>query len=322
MPRRISSAKYPGDSYQHFLNCPDSAFQLALRALDSRVARSGERAAPTVEWVRAQRMVFANCDSETPSIPAELPAAADPADRADRAYQIAAAAFYATRYDDAARLFRAIAADAQSPWRMYGRYLAARSLIRSATLPENVAPEQQARRDRLLAEAETELNAVVGDRAAAPIHAWARQLLDYVGLRIHPIDHLHLLGRRLANTATIRAEDLDDYRWAMDQQVGNTIDYLYPDETSRGPLVANDDLTDWIVTMQGSGDTAAAEHAVARWQATQTMPWLVAALWRVAADADAAPAVLDAAAAVDRASPAYLTVSALRVRRLARADLA
>ena len=90
------------------------------------------------EWVRAQDAVFANCQGDPLVLPDPAPPSADPLARADRAYQTAAAYFYATRYDEAAKRFQAIAADTTSPWRPYGRYLAARALIRSGTIPEKL----------------------------------------------------------------------------------------------------------------------------------------------------------------------------------------
>ncbi len=48
----------------------------------------------------------------------------------DRAYQRAAAKLYEGRYVNAAAAFNAIAADAQSPWQPWGRYLALRARLR------------------------------------------------------------------------------------------------------------------------------------------------------------------------------------------------
>jgi hypothetical protein len=305
--------------YQSFLNCHDSAFDLAVRTLRAHVASYGENAPRTLEWVRAQRIVFANCDRMDPALPAALPATADPGARADRDYQIATAAFYAMQYDDAARRFRAIAADAESPWRIYGRYLAARASIRSATIADDGAPEQRARRDERLAAAEADLKATMRDASAAAVHPWARQLLDYIALRIRPVEQLHVLGRALATSPTPTGHEVDDYRWLMDQLVGDTLDYVYPDAPRLAELTEGDDLTDWILAMQGTGDTAPADRAVARWEATHTMPWLVALLWRLPGDHPAARVALDAAAAVARTSPAFPTVAVMRVRLLARA---
>lgn len=311
--------RVPGSSYQFFLNCHDSAFDLAIRTLRSHVASDGDRAPRTLEWVRAQRMVFANCDSAAAALPAALATSADPGARADRDYQIATAAFYATQYDEAARRFRAIAADAQSAWRIYGRYLAARASIRSATIPDDGSPEQRARRDERLAEAEADLNATMTDAGAAPVHPWARQLIDYIAVRIHPAERLHALARVLATSTNPTSHELDDYRWLMDQLVGDTLDYAYPDASRLADLTEDDDLTDWIVVMQGTGD-GAGDRAAARWQATHTMPWLVAMLWRLPGDHPVASAALDAAAAVERTSAAYPTVAVMRVRLLARSS--
>jgi len=310
--------KVPGDSYQAFLNCPDSAFENAIRTLRARMERYGEKGAQAVAWTRAQQSVFANCVSPSPSIPDALPATADAGMRADREYQIASAWFYTGNYEEAARRFRAIAGDQSSPWRAYGRYLAARAAIRSATLPADTTPEQHLRRERLLAAAELELKAVIADASAAPARTWALQLLDYIAARIHPVERLHELSRVLAMSNNASSATLDDYRWQMDQLVGDTIEYAYA-HPRLAEMIDGDDLTDWVLAMQGEGD-GAAERAVSRWQSTHTTPWLVAALWRLTGAHSAAGTLLDAAAAVERSSPAYPTVAFLRVRLLARLD--
>ena len=55
--------------------------------------------------------------------------------RADRAYQIAAANFYAANFDEALKGFAAIAADANSPWQRNAVYLVARALTRGSIAP-------------------------------------------------------------------------------------------------------------------------------------------------------------------------------------------
>ena len=67
-------------------------------------------------------------------IPAELDASATPQARADRAYQIATASFYAGQWDAAVTRFRAIAADRTSPWQPWGEYLAGRAFLRKGTI--------------------------------------------------------------------------------------------------------------------------------------------------------------------------------------------
>jgi hypothetical protein len=56
--------------------------------------------------------------------------------RADRAYQIASAKFYADQYDAARQDFQTIAADPTSPWHTIAPYLAARCFIRAGKLSE------------------------------------------------------------------------------------------------------------------------------------------------------------------------------------------
>jgi hypothetical protein len=308
-----------GSSYQEFLNCADASFERALETLRSRIERDGERHAATIEWTRAQQIVFGNCESLTASIPPALPASADAAARADRDYQIATASFYAGQYDEAILRFRAIAQDTASPWRIYGRYLAARAQIRAATIPDQEAPDQPEKTRRRLAAAEADLDAVVADTSAAAIHPWARQLLAFVAARIHPVERLHALSRMLTADAGATSGDLDDYRWLMNQLVGDTIAYTYGGVAQRAEMIAGDDLTDWVLAMQGEGDTAPGERATTQWQATRSTPWLVAALWRMPASDPATAAALDAAAAVDRTSPAFPTVAVSRVRLLAAA---
>ena len=68
-----------------------------------------------------------------------LPEGAPAARRADRAYQIAASSFYAGRLEEAQKAFEEIASDAGSRWRNLAPYLAARAVLRQATLAEEPA---------------------------------------------------------------------------------------------------------------------------------------------------------------------------------------
>ena len=156
--------KVPGSDYQTFLNCPDGAFAGALQTLQARTDRFGAGSAQVRDWARAQVAVFENCHDGPLSLPTPAAADADELTRADRAYQMAAAYFYAMEYGQAVARFRAIGADRGSSWRPAGRYLAARANIRFATVPAE-------RPDRVrLSDAETDLRAALADPAAAPLH--------------------------------------------------------------------------------------------------------------------------------------------------------
>ena len=298
-----------GESYQFIENCLDDAFGSAVRTANARIAQFGLTNPQVRDWARAQDAVFSNCKGDPLVLPEPAPAGADALTRADRAYQTAAAYFYATRYDEAAQRFRAIAEDASSPWRPYGRYLAARALIRSGTVPETPGPAA-------LAEAETELKRVLADPSAASLHASARGLIDFIGAHIHPAERLAAVSSVLLGNGAVPPQALADYQWLMDRFVGDTTEYAYDRVSARDAIVGSSVLNDWVLAMQGSG-AAAADRALAQWKATGGAPWLVAALWNVRPDHQEAPALLTAAAAIDRSSPAFATLAFLRVRLLA-----
>ena len=94
---------FPESAY--ILNCGDDAFRNAAATVVER-SRSGESHDDLRAWVAAQDHVFANCSPQAgPSIPSALPATAARWMQADRAYQIAAAEFYAGQFDAASADF-------------------------------------------------------------------------------------------------------------------------------------------------------------------------------------------------------------------------
>jgi hypothetical protein len=298
-------------NYQYIHNCQDDAFATAARTLNDRVSKYGASSAAAQDWLRAQDAVFSNCGGGPLTVPQPAPPSADARARADRAYQTAAAHFYATEYLEAARLFRAIGQDTSSPWRAYGRYLAARSLLRQATVREKDAAAASR-----LAEAQSEFKAILSDPLAKPLHPSTRGLLDFIAARLQPIDRLRQLSSALVAEGPIAIRDIVDYQVMMDRIVGDTTVLDGPGFVHDDALVASGDLTDWIVTIQTGGHEAAA-HALQRWKATKSMPWLLAAAWKVPARHVDAGAVLAAAQPVPRTSPAFATLAFLRVRLLA-----
>ncbi|HUO30185.1 MAG TPA: hypothetical protein VMU80_13275 [Bryobacteraceae bacterium] len=285
----------------YILNCGDDAFRNAAGTLDAHM-QAGDSHDDLRAWVAAQDQVFANCSgpqpwqtgqkAAPPSIPLPLPPIAPAWMRAARAYQIAAAKFYAGQFDDAYADFLRIAADRNSPWHAMAPYLAARALIRKATLADPHAA----------AAAQAQLEKVVADPEAAPWHASAQGLLGYLRVETDRDAVLGELARKVATQKTDVASVMNDYRIIWDQ---------YESRAKQPPF--DDDLTEWIAAMHyTSGD-----HALARWRATHSLPWLVAALtWASAPDAD----LMAAAAQVPRTSPGFLTVEFHRTRLLAAAD--
>lgn len=287
-----------------FQNCSSDALATAMKTLTARSEQFGAGSEYVKTWTQGQVDVFANCESETLKLPSPVPSTADPMLRADRAYQIAAAYFYATQYDTAAEHFRAIANDARSPWRSYGRYLAARALLRKATIHDA---------DTMPA-ARKEFEAVVADPSLAVVHASARGLIDFINVRLQTDVTLRSLGEALTTGAASR-DQLVEYVAVMDRVVGDTVRYEYasiPDLE----LVRAHDLTDWITAFQGSGPESL-ERAAVRWKATKSLPWLIAFLSKIDAPHADAAAALDAASRVPAESPAYQTVLVGRVRAMA-----
>jgi hypothetical protein len=259
----------------YYLNCNDDAFLTAKQTLESRVAKLGASSQRVKDWLAAQDMVFKNC-SEGSAIPPPLPASADPLDRADRAYQIAAAHFYSGQLDQARDEFIAIGRDAKSPWSDFGPYLAARAMIRAGALGD----------------AEKQLIAIPNDERA-------QRLLKTVRARMHPVETMAEVARGL--TAK-RPGDFGDlaasYTWMYD--------ILSNRAGEIEKVAALDDLTDWIHAFQLAG-TLPRGYAYQRWQTRHSNPWLIAALESANPGEPADAELITAADRLATGAPAYLS---------------
>lgn len=256
------------NEYESYVNCNQDSFDTAAATLNERITKYGADNPVLQGWVAAQDVVFSNCNSGA-AIPDPLPATDDALMRADRAYQIAAANFYSTNFDEAKKGFEAIAADSSSPWRRTAPYLVARTLVRKASLG---APEQK---QESLAAAESQLAKILADKDRAHLHAAATRLANLVRLRLHPVERVRELGRILISEKPNDnlKQDLWDYTTLLDS-------VLDIDAPKPLPAAGIDDLTDWIGTLQ-QPDVGSVDHSLERWQATRTDPWLVAALSKV-----------------------------------------
>jgi hypothetical protein len=305
---KIDTDRRIGD-YQLMSNCLLDAYASAEKTARARVDKYGADSSVVRDWFRAQDAVLANCSGTALVLPDPAPASADALARADRAYQTAAAHFYAMEFDEAARRFQQIAVDPASPWRPYGRYLAGRARLRQATIPETLDRQQ------MLA-AQAEFRATLADRDAAFLHESAKGLLNLIEFRIEPVQHLRALSAPIASGNTVATEQLTEYERLLNVLLGDVATYEYSGIADRAAIAGTSDLNDWIMVMQGTGDGAAA-RAVEQWKRSSAPAWLVASLWKIPANHPEAPAVLDAATRVAPASPAFLTVAFLRVRLLA-----
>ncbi|HKP10939.1 MAG TPA: hypothetical protein VJZ91_02475, partial [Blastocatellia bacterium] len=209
------------DLYLNYLNCAADSFKNAAATLNRLIEKYGAASAEAKDWVATQDQVFANCDKE-PTVIAPAAASASAVVRANRAYQVAAANFYAGNFDQAESQFNAIAADASSPWRALAPYLVARTLIRKATLGGG---RNEADRPTLT-RAEAQLRKVLADRNESALHASARGLLSYVRFRLAPEERLKELSAALLKKSAGAAfkQDLVDYTRLLDRLVGDDED--------------------------------------------------------------------------------------------------
>lgn len=297
--------------YESYLNCQQDAFENAEATLNERIKKFGADSLGVTSWVAAQDLVFANC-SEGQHIPASASAEAPdlpPLLRADRAYQIAAANFYSTNFDEAKHQFDSIASDKTSPWRDKAGYLAARSMLRKGSLADK---EEEGR--PALAEAETRLNAILKDNSVAASHHATTRLLNLVRLRLRPEEKLHELAHALVkkDASPDFKQDVWDYTVLLDK-------FLSEDDESPKPQLppglTGDELTDWVVTFKDASP-AASTRALERWEQSKALPWLVTAISKANGQQPKLDALLNAAASVNHASPAFPSLAFHSVRLL------
>jgi TolA-binding protein len=330
-PYGIFRYEQKGQTYREYPNCLNGAFENAVHTMQDRAKKYGSNSPTLREWIAAQDQVFENCGRSLTfpiaANPVVIPAAArveDPAEiRADRAYQIAAAHFYAGDLDGAQLAFEQIAKDPTSAYNRIAPYLVARVLIRKATL----RGEGDNYDKPTLAQAEAQLHQVLANKDFAEYHDASQRLLNLVLVRLHRQERLQELERILGSPTTSKTfgQDLTDYLWLLDRPVLTKTVTLPPttgsntpqegttiDESSR--LKAGD-MTDWIFTFHEPGADAF-EHSLQRWNETKSLPWLVAAISKVDSKDKALPDLLTAVSKIGPDSPAYLTVTFHRLRLL------
>src|SRR5436190_7984625 len=258
---QVSRNREKPHEYEKFLNCKNEAFTTAAATLAERIKIYGADSPKVREWLAAQDVVFSNCHEGN-----QLPEATndqDPMVRADRAYQTAAANFYATNYDLAKQQFDAIAKDKNSIYRIVAPYLAARAMLRKSSFAEKPEDAQPS-----LSDAEQRLNAMLKDPALKFGHHGAQRLLNRVRVRLHPQEKAHELAAQIMKKDSV--EDFEqavwDYTYLLDKLIGE-------DDEGKKPAIpagmTSDDLTDWIIAIQ-SEDDAISAHSMERWQKTKS----------------------------------------------------
>lgn len=357
----FSAGYFLAASYE---NCQEDAFRTAVATLKSRAKTWGPHSAELVEWIKGQDAVFSNCgvgaprsyfpDSQPvihPTLPAAAPADAPALLRQDRAYQIAAAQFYAAQFAPARASFQAVAQDAASPWRGVARYLVARTLIREAFLKAKNGPDDvMAGFDAaLMKQAQHELESMHGEKLPGISARAVETMLNLVRIRTEPDKRLREISAALAGPKADPdfEQDTIDLNWYLNGKLDSLA--LREDagafevkktDTGYRPLTFEEKapgfekayqdvaeirsispLIDWLVTFQSPAE-AAKKHAIAEWKRTGSTPWLVAALMKASPAGAEAPALIEAAAQVAPNSPAWATVAYHRLRLLAGAGSA
>jgi hypothetical protein len=296
-PVEITDRKVPGVQWQEYSNCQEDAFATAAKTLLQRQREYAAAKPDLNEWLRGQDAVFSNCGGGQ-QLPAELSASSPVWLRKDRVYQLAAAHFYRSEWKDAEAAFASIEADTASPWHEVAGYLVGRTLIRESTL----SPSPDMSFDPVTVRAaETQLKRVAS--GSGPYADNASQLLNLVELRLHPGQAVARLGDFISKPDKHLAQHLIDLRMGFDNG--------WEDKVQRADACKSD-LVDWIITMRFGNYIAIKppHYAVERWRATHNVVWLVAALnGPERPDED----LLAAAAAVPQSSPAWPTVTYVRL---------
>ena len=299
--------------FSNYLNCPEDAFKTAASTLHRLQKRFGPESPAVRAWVQAQDVVFAKC-SDGANL--TLQPATDTQLRADSAYQVATAQFYSGNFDAAIEAFEAIAKDTDSPWRSLAPYLAARALVRKATLGAEEGKVDHV----VLEQAEAQVRKILADSEQRAMHPATRRLLQFVRFRSTPTPLLHELAQAVLkqDAPMTLQQDLTDYTLLLDKHLGDQADAQAPVSTASAAAVKDEVLSDWIVTFQAT-DQEALAHALAQWEKTSALPWLVAVLTKLDASHEKATQLVAAATQIQPTSPAFASVAFHRARLLLQA---
>jgi tetratricopeptide (TPR) repeat protein len=309
--------------YSSYMVYSASSFRTAARTLRQLIEDYGPDDPNVREWVNGQDLVYGI--SQNPALrPFPLPEGAPRLFQQHRAYQTAAALFYAEKFDEAIEAFEAVSRDEDSPWRDWGGYLVARCLIRKASLlpvftPDYNKPldysrlrairvEEEQKRAAILQQAETHLRSILASEQNTDVRRAAGQSLSLVLYRSTPVERLIELSGRLTNTKSAFKEQelIDGLRLLM----------------NAGPDLArqvrdHSEMIDWIFCFRGNS-AGEPERALKKWhEIPDSLPWLVAALRYASVETTGLEELLARAETVQPDSPAYATVLYHRARILA-----
>jgi tetratricopeptide (TPR) repeat protein len=277
------------------LNCTDGAFETAKATLEARARTWGPTSDDLQEWLHGQDQVFSNCTTPG-AMPQAAAARANELLRADRAYQIAAANFYAGNYDAAVAGFEAVGRDKASPWSRWGEYLAARAEVRKAAAARaTVDWGEQAQFDKdILQKAKARLLRVTENARDPQVQHAAEAELGFVQVRLEPEKRLNDVASALVGPKT-------------DAEFGEHLaDLLF---LTRHGVSSDAELLRWIKRDEKTDE-------LKEWRTTRALPWLVMAISEVKGGGADTAELMSAAGKVPAESPGYVTVNYHRARLL------
>jgi hypothetical protein len=331
--QHTNGATYESD----YANCNAGAFRTAALTLDSRAKTWGAKSGEIAEWVKGQDAVFSNCAGGAAAMmPASVAESSPALLKQDRAYQLAAAYFYAMKYGDARAAFEAIAKDSASPWHGIARYLAARALVRDAFNSGKAGGDySMATFDaEKMSEAQRLLEALLKEPHAGISQQAIERELNLVRLRTEPQVRLKELAAALSGPKSDAnyGQDLTDLTWYLNMQLDQSQlrEDAFTEEATPpaqrlegfnkawdqfGQLRSSSPLVDWLITFQ-SPAAGAREHAIAEFEKQHQLWWLIAALAKANGKEAEAVSLIKAAADVKADSPAWEMVTYHTVRLL------
>jgi hypothetical protein len=286
--------------YIFYPTCTADAFLTAKGTLETLVRDFGPSDPQVRNWLDAQDLVFANCGHGT-VMPDPSTAQMSPLFRAHHEYQVAAAYFYAARYDQAATAFQKISNDSASPWHTLAPYLVARAYVRA----------------RKLAEADNQISAILADPAESSIRSAALALRDYIRRQSDPGAQMLSLSKRLMDpNANQLGHDLSDFTFIYDHlENPYTEEPLSPDQyrtrlslssDTLKNLARQDGLIAWVRDFQDRSPDASL-RVIDQWTQNKSLPSLLLALNHASGKDPSANELLAAASQIKPASPAFDT---------------
>ncbi len=273
--------------------CLEETFSDAIGTLARLSAAGGLSPAERKDWVGAQDLVFASCAvGKKPQIPPALPESATPLARAERRYQIASAHLYVRAFPQAIKAYAALASDKGSAWAPWSGYLVARAKLREALNAPAGGEDALPAIRGLFARVASGTGPLEVRRAALALEGYLEAKADGKA-------HLARVMTLVRKGGVDYADALGDWVVALDAMLDQAtaadvpMPAATPDELA--PLRERDDLVDWVLSfgqaaadaeLRADGDrekfpakdSAAYTHAYARWRATHSAAWLMAAL--------------------------------------------